>query len=250
MGKNYGKASESNDGHSPIRYVMFTFAGIALYNAIEILILVLATFRRYRGLYFWSLLVSTVGILPYTLGFVFKYFQVISSSYACITLLVIGWHAMVTGQSVVMFSRLHLITSNQKLLGGILAMIIINWFISNIPTTVLVFGANSSTSQPFAHLYGIWERVQLCLYFAQEVIISLSYVVQVSKMMHLDGSRSSMIGGRDENSLQEKPKWVLKHLIVVNICLIILNVTLVAIEFAGYYEIQMLYKVSLHLCNL
>lgn len=42
---------------------------LAVYNAFELLLMIFTTFRRYGGLYFWALVVSTVGVLPYTVGF-------------------------------------------------------------------------------------------------------------------------------------------------------------------------------------
>lgn len=42
---------------------------LAIYNALELLLLIFTSFRKYRGLYFWSLLVASAGIIPYTIGF-------------------------------------------------------------------------------------------------------------------------------------------------------------------------------------
>lgn len=42
---------------------------LAISNAFELLLLIFTTFRRYGGVYFWSLVVATVGVLPYTVGF-------------------------------------------------------------------------------------------------------------------------------------------------------------------------------------
>lgn len=45
------------------------FAALAITSAFELLLLIFTTFRRYGGVYFWSLVVATVGLLPYTLSF-------------------------------------------------------------------------------------------------------------------------------------------------------------------------------------
>lgn len=37
---------------------------LAIYNAFELLLLIFTTFRRFSGLYFWSLLVSSFGLIP------------------------------------------------------------------------------------------------------------------------------------------------------------------------------------------
>lgn len=52
---------------------------ISLYNGLELLVLIFTTFRRFRDLYFWSLLIASFGLLPYTLGFLITYFTFIDS---------------------------------------------------------------------------------------------------------------------------------------------------------------------------
>lgn len=54
---------------------------LAIYNAIELVILIFATFHRYAGLYFWSLLVASLGILPYVVGFMCEYFRLANREY-------------------------------------------------------------------------------------------------------------------------------------------------------------------------
>ena len=73
------------------------FLGLAMYNVLELLVLIFGTFQRFRGLYFWSLVISSVGIIPYALGFLFKYFAVLTgrARWASIVLLTIGWYPMV-----------------------------------------------------------------------------------------------------------------------------------------------------------
>ena len=34
------------------------FCGLAMYNAVELLIMIFPTFKRYQGLYFWSMLIA------------------------------------------------------------------------------------------------------------------------------------------------------------------------------------------------
>jgi hypothetical protein len=171
-----------------------------------------------------------------------------------IALVDIGWQLMVTGQSIVLYSRLHLVMSNKRILTIVRWMIITNWFISNVPTTVFVFGAASSNPGPYVGIYGIWERIQLCLYFVQETIISALYVFYVRKMIEIsEKSRQSFRSIRslqtlgsylhDRNSRSHSQK-VLKHLIHVNLVVILLDITLLATEFIGHYELQVLYKVS------
>ena len=47
---------------------MTAFTAIAWYNALEILIVIFIMFKRFSGLYFWSLLITTIGVIPYATG--------------------------------------------------------------------------------------------------------------------------------------------------------------------------------------
>lgn len=69
----------------------------------ELIVIVFVTFQRYRGLYFWSMVISAFGIIPYSLGFLIKFFQLLDPSkdvgYLAVFLLSIGWYPMVTGET-------------------------------------------------------------------------------------------------------------------------------------------------------
>ena len=74
------------------------FLGLAMYNVVELIVLIFGTFQRFRGLYFWSLIISAVGIIPYSLGFLFKYFSILTGPgrWGSVFLLTIGWYPMVS----------------------------------------------------------------------------------------------------------------------------------------------------------
>ena len=80
-----------------LRICIAFFLGLAIYNVVELLVLVFGTFQRFRGLYFWSLVASGLGIIPYALGFLFKYFNLLRGRgrWFSVFLLTIGWYPMV-----------------------------------------------------------------------------------------------------------------------------------------------------------
>lgn len=59
--------------------VVILCTGISISNAIELLLLVVITFKRRTGLYFWSLLVTSCSILPYSVGFFIAYISELDS---------------------------------------------------------------------------------------------------------------------------------------------------------------------------
>jgi hypothetical protein len=252
-------------------------AAIALYNTTELTALIFVTFKRRSGLYFWSLLLSTLGIIPYVVGLLLKLYSLIPDRlvYVAVALLAVGWQLLVTGQSVVMYSRLHLL-AGERVRKWVLGMIVVNWLISNVPTTVLAFGAISATPGPYLLPYTIWERLQLCLYFVQEIVLSGLYVYYIIALLRLSDRREDVENTLTTNSVSEEgvkvretsriSEWwertseritgqmwtqdartVFKHLLAVNLLLVLMDITMLIVEFVGYFEVQVLYKVGTYI---
>lgn len=105
------------NGNSVTLKIFITFfAGLAMYNSVELVIMIFLTFKRYNGLYFWSLLISGIGIIFYALGFLLKFLNITTGNlrWLAVVFLSIGWYPMITGQSLVLWSRLHLIVSGKR----------------------------------------------------------------------------------------------------------------------------------------
>jgi hypothetical protein len=78
-----------------------------------------------------------------------------------VSLLAVGWYAMVTGQSVVLWSRLHLLVEGGKIIQWTKWMVI-DAIVLHIPTTALTFGSNGDINlQSFVKGYNIYEKVQM-----------------------------------------------------------------------------------------
>jgi hypothetical protein len=250
--QSFSLGPKALDASPAIIQTMFAFSGIALYNSVELVCLLLITFNRYRGLYFWSLFLTTIGIVPYTVFLLFKFFAVLPEKFNLldVAFLDVGWQLMVTGQSVVMYSRLHLLVPSKRILFFVRWMIIVNWVISNIPTTILVFLSNTHLANESKQVYSVWERLQLVLYFCQEVVISILYIRAVFNLGNHDGflkwsSWRRMLFGRRGATFKIDPVVIMRHLVQMNLIVIALDISLLVMEFTGYYYIQVIYKVSL-----
>ncbi|KAH0149061.1 integral membrane protein, partial [Aureobasidium melanogenum] len=206
---------------------MIAFTAIAWYNAAEIIILVLVVFKRYSGLYFWSLLITAISIIPYQVGAWLKQVGE-ADAMGMIILSSIGWVVMVPGSSLVLYSRLHCITQNRKLLRGILYMIIINAIVLTVPTNVLSLGSNSSKYYLFTFGYSVMEKIQMTVFSLQELVISFIYLVEVRRVLKvIDDGRFRKI------------MWELG---AINIAIIVLDVALLAVEYLGLYQIEVTLK--------
>jgi hypothetical protein len=209
-----------------VTMVMSAFAALALYNVVELAFIIAFTFKRRKGLYFWSFVVATTAIVPYTLGFMFKFSDVIPGTMVSITLIVVGWCGMVTGQSVVLYSRLHLIVRESSILCWVLGMIVVDAIVCHLPIVVLVYGSNSSNPGPFITPYSIYEKVQITVFFLQELIISCLYVFFTVKVLRPSGNIKGVAIRR-----------AMTHLIYINVAVVFFDLTLLATEYIGQYEI-------------
>ncbi|CAG8052100.1 unnamed protein product, partial [Penicillium nalgiovense] len=219
-----------------VRITIATFVGVAWYNVIELVVLIFLTFKRYEGPYFWSMLIASVGILPYSVGYLLKFFGVTSATWVPVTLLTIGWWTMVTGQSFVLYSRLHLVIQNMRVLRMVKAMIIMNIFFLHVPTTVLTYAANFSNSAASVAGYDIMEKLQLTGFCVQEVIISGLYMWETNRMLRLNQDHVS--------------RKTILQLLAVNVSCILMDIALMIIEFRDFYIYQTTLKATLYSIKL
>jgi hypothetical protein len=229
----------------PATYAVTAFLSIALYNVIELTCLVFIVFKRYRGLYFWSFLVATWGIAIYSVGFLLNDFDISNNIRLFnVTLIVLGWCAMVTGQSLVLYSRLHLIVHRRLILRLVLGMIIMNAILLHIPTIILCYGANSVLYRRFSLPYGIYERIQVTIFFLQETSISAIYMYQMCRLFYTGRGPLTAIHG------DEAGRRLMLHLIYMNVFVILLDVLIVALQFSGRYATQTAAKAFIYSVKL
>ena len=231
-----------NGDSTGLKIFIAVFAAISLYNSIELILLCFCTFSRYKGLYFWSLLIASFGVIPYSLAFLLKFFELVTGNakWMAIVLLTIGWYFMVTGQSVVLWSRLHLIVVGERgrlVLKYTKWMIIIDAIIFHIPTTVLTFGSNGDIAvDTFVHGYNVYEKVQMMGFFIQEIILSSIYIYETLRIIR--------------TSVQQNTRRIMYELFLINIFIICMDIALVGVEFANYYIIETILKGAIYSIKL
>ncbi|EHA20251.1 hypothetical protein ASPNIDRAFT_136326, partial [Aspergillus niger ATCC 1015] len=198
-------------------HVFTAFAAIACYNAIELVILCLSTFKRRGSLYFWSLLVASLSIVPQCVGYILLFSRPQISPYGSATLIMVGWCGMITGHSL-----------DPTTLRYLLRLIILDDILLQIPITVLLYGTVSTQWELFNYGYNIMERIQLVGFCLQEGLLSGLYVWEAAKLLRL----------RPE----DRHRRILAQLIGINILVLILDVAVVGIQYAGYYALQVMFK--------
>lgn len=167
-----------------------------------------------------------------------RFFSLAPNFPMCVVI-VIGWYAMVTGQAVVMYSRLHLVVYNQKIIRGVLIMIITNFCILHIPVTILFFGINLPNPERFITPFNTYKKIQLAGFFVRESIISLLYIVEAIRVLR------PILAIRGQTERQ-----VIRHLILINILIVVMDVTLLVTEYTNNFEIQTTYKTAVYSIKL
>lgn len=191
---------------------------IGSWNAVEVGLETFDCFKYYRGLYFWSMQVAAWGILVHGLPAMARFLAIAPTMSTAIPF-VIGWNAMVTGQPIVLYSRLHLVVTDKKRLRWVLWMIVGNFFVLNIPTTILFIEVNVGHGR-FAHAAAIYDRIQLVGFCIQDYIICSIYIREALRSFRLVFE----MRGRDGRK-------VIIQLIAINLIVVIMNTILIVTEF-------------------
>lgn len=216
--------------------VVIVCSTLALYNAIELVFLILTTFRRYSGLYFYSIIIASVGVIPYTFGYLIGYFR-LCDQLAGLIISTVGWPAMVSGQSLVLFSRLGLllIPEYPKIHRSVLWMIATDGIVFHISTTVAFFGAfEYHQNDNFILAYRYIEKIQMTGFTIQEFILSGIYIWRT-----LDVLKTSAMAAL---SHKNRKKRVMIELLSINIWIIIMDVALLVVEYQNRHVIEQALK--------
>ncbi|KAJ5206101.1 hypothetical protein N7491_003280 [Penicillium cf. griseofulvum] len=217
--------------------VIACFIGISWYNALELIVLCFTTFKRYGGCYFWCLLVASFSIIPFGLGYLLIIFKIYANMFP-VAMELVAWIGMVTGQSLVLWSRLHLVCHNPTVLRATLAMIIVDAIVLHIPGSVLELGSHSNKSFLFTNGFNIFERIQLVGFSIQEIILSVIYSWEAVRLLNLRPR------GRYRGTLVQ--------LLIVNVFMIIMDAAIIGVQYSGFFDVHvalkgMVYSVKLKL---
>ncbi|KAF2262559.1 hypothetical protein CC78DRAFT_561255 [Lojkania enalia] len=228
----------------PMSMTMAAFWAVAWYIAVELNIRLFYLFRHRKGLYFWSCALCTWGLILHPLAIMLADFMVIKDPRVSVPLIYLSWWLMTIPFSLVMYSRLNLIMSSHKyILRGVLCMIIFTTLCVSIPSMVL--GPWSQQPTPsgirLASIYSIWLRIENATWFVQETIISLIYIIYTYKHLKdlplFSSYSSSTIAGS---------KQVMHHLIATNIIIIVLDIALMSIVYAGLFYLGGSFKPAVY----
>ncbi|KAL2835578.1 hypothetical protein BJY01DRAFT_75351 [Aspergillus pseudoustus] len=220
-----------------LKATVAVFLTIALFNNIELLVLICWTFRQPRGLYFWSLLLSVIGIIPYVIGAILHYYNVGPLALG-ITVMYFGFVALVPMQSFVLYSRLYLVFYNERFLRILLHVLIAVTVVLVIPTTVTTFGSAFIRTPAWNYAYNVIERLQVTGFCAQELFLSGLYIWSTVGLLHLSPEGKNRV------------KRIIYELLAISCAVMVLDIALIVIEYMNLYYLQVCLKVMVYSIKL
>jgi hypothetical protein len=120
---------------------------------------------------------------------------------------------------------------DQRITRFVLAMIITSFCVFHIPVTILFIATNSGDPSRYIGAFNIYERIQLVGFTIQESVISAIYIwqahINLKPILILQGSHG---------------KYFMRHLIILFIVVLVLDISLILSQFTNNFDIQTTYK--------
>ncbi len=207
------------------RSILAVFTAVPLWMTVELTIWVFYVFRRWSGLYFWSVLICTWGVTLHAIGFILKFCVPSCNWIVSTTLAEIGWVSMVTGFSVVLYSRLHLVVRSPRILKFVLIMVITDAFLFHVPTIVFQYGVSAKEShKKYLPYMAPMERVQVLGFSIQEVLISAIYIWATLRLL--------------KGSFNKKIRNTIMFLILIQVVVILADVIVITLDYCEYFTLK------------
>ncbi|KAL4926735.1 uncharacterized protein BDV17DRAFT_299635 [Aspergillus undulatus] len=201
---------------TPLTLVNPILFSIAAYNAAELLFWIFSTFERRRGLYFWSILVSTIALVGYVVAVFIRLFRSDGNTVGGF-IWAFCYPTLMTSQILVLYSRLYLVLPhNPRVLRAVLVMIIVTTALS-FPVQLVIQLALAAGALQFLPAQYHSERVFFTMAFAREFITCTIYIVQAYRNLQPIVLAKGRTG-----------KKVMVYLIVVQSAVIILDIGMIA----------------------
>ncbi|KAL4809840.1 hypothetical protein BDV18DRAFT_129744 [Aspergillus unguis] len=229
----YGLVHGLEDASLAFRGTAMAFLAISLLNSLELLVMICWTFQQRRGLYFWCLLISSVGIIPYSIGWILD-FWLIAPIGACLPLIFVGYIAIIPVQSLILYSRLHLVFYYEKFLKILLYVIITYSALLVVSNVTAMFGSTLINESTWNYTFSITERIQVTGFCVQELFLSLLYMYSTVKLLRISPEGKT------------RAKRILYELLGINAFTIALDIAIIVTEYLDFYSLQVCLKVLVY----
>ncbi|OOO09394.1 Heterokaryon incompatibility [Aspergillus oryzae] len=195
---------------------------IAAYNSVELFYWIFSFFRRYNGCYFWSLLVTAMGIIIFVTAVVLSLADMGPSALIKIAYS-LGFLVMVTGSATVLYARLHLVTMD-KTPEHVLCFIIFTTCTLHLPLTILylVRAFIEFTTRPALESFSRkYEHFVIACSCARELVLSGIYLWVAFRNL------KPILDAKGQEGCRVKSELIVMNAFVLasTVCLVVLDHT-------------------------
>ncbi|KAE8378634.1 hypothetical protein BDV26DRAFT_292031 [Aspergillus bertholletiae] len=208
--------------------VAIPLLAVAAYNCVELLYWIFSFFRRYQGCYFWSLLVTTLGMVIFITGVALSLAEVGPDAVGIIAY-PFGFLIMGTASAMVLYARLHLVTTDRTP-QYVLFFIIFTTCTLYIPISVIyLIGAFTgfATRPDLASFAEKFEHFVIACSCARELLLSGGYLWVASRNLKPVLDMKGRQGRR-----------VIRELIFVNLFVLSTMVCLLVIDNTNHSSVK------------
>jgi hypothetical protein len=214
--------------------VFVAFAAVAIWSTVPLTIRLFLTLKRQSGLYFWSVLITTWGLCIRQIGILLGLLARQCPWALRIALSQTGWVMMVSGFSVVLYSRLSIIVQNRRTRRLVLGMIIFNGIVWHTIMTTTTTGKAWERSVGSNRKLEVWknvdyyfERTHIVVFAAQETIISVLYIHAAYQYLKTGFAH------------KQKTRQIMAALLLVQVVIILIDIAIIVVDFMGYLQLKM-----------
>jgi hypothetical protein len=172
--------------HSGIWSMYVALYAVALWIALELIFQVHVTFRRWGGLYYWTVLMTSIGVGLHVSAFIPKTFWLLTIATEIGTTVIVKTADVLeqTGFCLVLYSRLNLVmrAQNQRYLKWILTLILVSSFLVHTPTIIFTIGYNTRHSFWFRHAL-VAEGFIVLWFTILELCLSTTYTYYTARLV-------------------------------------------------------------------
>lgn len=224
-----GPTAQVIDVPSGITLLIMSFMAIAIYNGLELFFWIFDFFKHRRGCYFWSMICSAFGVVMFTLAQILFFFNLAPVG-VWAPFISIGFLIMTTAVAMVLYSRLHLVTS-ARIARIVLWMVILTTLLFSLPMQILFLSGIFKKDTHVLNISLIYERLVLTTSCAREWIILGVYIFEAFRSLR----PVIKIKGRSGRKVRN-------ILIATTIIIICLDAGLLITEFQDRRAIKMTYS--------
>ncbi|KAL8393751.1 hypothetical protein RB595_003482 [Gaeumannomyces hyphopodioides] len=211
--------------------VMAGFLSVSLWNTLQTTIFIFQFFKRFSGLYFWSISAANFGIPLRQVTALLRFFG-LAPNLAMLPISSVGFWMMVTGQSVVLYSRLSLIVGAPETIRWVALVVAATFLLVEVPTSAVLLASNMPHGAALVPVFTAMENVQTGLLTLQETTISALYVVAARRALR----PMEAIKGRRVRS-------TLRQLAGLFALTVVLDLSLMGLQYSGrQFAVMTTYK--------